>query len=109
MISNLTLSDSIEHLKITPFVASRLHYYCIATIEDLLQLSYQVSHTNIDDPASQEIHALIDKVRKALIDVDSNKLDIVPESSDQVLAGETWSQASESAVVTDEHIPSHNC
>src|SRR5262249_45101841 len=109
MISNLTLSDSIEHLKITPFVASRLHYYCIATIEDLLQLSYQVSHTNIDDPASQEIHALIDKVQKSLIGIDSNKLDRVPESSDQALVDESWPQASESAVMTNEDIPSRSC
>src|SRR2546427_2112341 len=106
MISNLSLSDSIEHLKLTPLVASRLRYYGATTIEDLLQLSHQVPRTNIADPALREIHALIDKVRKALVDVDSSKLDNAPTSSDQALVGESWLQASEGAVVTDEDIPS---
>ena len=70
MVSNLALSDSIERLKLTPLVASRLRYYGATTIEDLLQLSHQVPRsTNIADPALREIHALIDKVRKALVGV----------------------------------------
>jgi hypothetical protein len=106
MLSNLVLSDSIEHLKLTPLVASRLRYYGATTIEDLLQLSHQVPRTNIADPALREIHALIDKVRKALAGVDSSKLDTVQESSDQALVGESWPQASEGVVVTDGDIPS---
>ena len=107
MISNLALSDSIERLKLTPLVASRLRYYGATTIEDLLQLSHQVPRsTNIADPALREIHALIDKVRKALVGVDSSKPDSAPASSDQSLVGESWPQASEGAVVTDEDIPS---
>jgi hypothetical protein len=105
MISNLALSDSIEHLKLTPLVASRLRYYGATTIEDLLQLSHQVPRTNIADPALREIHALIDKVRKALVGVDSSKLESTPASSDQSLVGESWPQASEGAVVTDGDIP----
>ena len=106
MISNLALSDSIEHLKLTPLVASRLHYYGITTIEDLLQLSHQVPRTNIADLALREIHALIDRVRKALVGVDSSKLESTPASSDQSLVGESWPQASEGAVGTDGDIPS---
>ena len=105
MISNLALSDSIEHLKLTPLIASRLRYYGATTIGDLLQLSHQVPHMNIADPALREIHALIDKVRKALVDVDSSKLDSALASSDRSLV-ESRSQASEGAVVTDGDIPS---
>ena len=81
MLSNLALSDSIEHLKLTPLVASRLRYYGAATIEDLLQLSHQAPRTNIADPALREIRALIDKIRKALVGVDSSKLDSTHASS----------------------------
>lgn len=106
MLSNLALSDSIEHLKLTPLVASRLHYYDITTIEDLLQLSHHVPRINIADPALREIHALIDKVRKALVGVDSSKLESTPASSDQSLVSESRPQASEGAVGTDGDIPS---
>src|SRR5215510_6998723 len=106
MLYNLALSDSIEHLKLTPLVSSRLRYYGPTTIEDLLQLSHQVPRMNIADPALREIHALIDKVRKALAGVDSSKLDSAPASSDQSLIGESWPQVSEGAVGTDGDTPS---